>query len=86
MIDHIGAVYTRMKLSCQDRLDRVWYVTKIGQDNDMAYCNGGVYAENEIDLSSSIRPTIIYDENQIENDVTDCTNVVYAKTKLSYHL
>ena len=34
-----------MKLSCYDRLDWVWYVTKIRQDNDMIDCNDVVYTE-----------------------------------------
>ena len=56
---------SKMKLSCHDRSNRVRYVTKIRQDNDMIDRNGAVYAKNEIELSSSIRPTIVCDENQI---------------------
>ena len=46
MTDHTGAVYTKNELSYCDWSERVWYVTKIGQDNDLIDHIGAVYAKN----------------------------------------
>ena len=53
-----------MKLSCHDRLDQVWYVTKTKQDNDMTDRAGAIYDENEIELSWLIGSGVICDENK----------------------
>lgn len=44
-----------------------------------------IYAKNEIELPWSIKPSPVYDENQIDNDVTDLIDLVYIEieTKLS---
>ena len=43
-----------MKLSCRDRLDRVWSITKTREDNYVIDCVGLVYVETEIELLGPI--------------------------------
>ena len=40
----------KTQLSCRDRSDRVWSMTKTRQDNDIINHKGAVYVENEIEL------------------------------------
>lgn len=54
----------KMKLSYGNRLDRVWFMTKTRQDNDLIDRIGLVYAKNDIELSRLIWLTVIYDENE----------------------
>lgn len=66
MINHTNATYDENgKLNCPDQSNRVWYVTKKRQDNDMIYCIGMVYDGNAIEQSGSIGSGVIFDENQI---------------------
>nr|CAN75003.1 hypothetical protein VITISV_014929 [Vitis vinifera] len=53
----------KMKLSCHDRLDRVSFVMKTRQDNDMSDRTSVVYAKNNNELSSSIRSGADFDKN-----------------------
>ena len=41
----------KMKLSCHYRSDRVPFVKKTRQDNDVTNRTGAVYVENDIELS-----------------------------------
>ena len=54
-----------MKLSYNDQSNRVQFVMKFKQKNNVTDCIGAVYVENEIELSWSIEPSVICDENQI---------------------
>ena len=54
-----------MKLSYRDRSDRVLYVTKTKQDNDVTNCTCEVYTENDTKLSWLIGPSANCDENYI---------------------
>ena len=54
----------KTKLSYHDWSDWVLFVMKTRQDNDMTKHIGVVYAENDIELSWAIRPSVLYDENQ----------------------
>ena len=55
----------KTKLSCLDRLDRVWFMMKTRQDNDMTDRAGVVYVKNKTKLSWLIKPSVVYDESQI---------------------
>ena len=55
----------KMKLSCSDRLDRVWFVTKTRQNNDVIDCIGVVYAETKTKLLGPIKPGAVCYDNQI---------------------
>ena len=54
----------KIKLSCRDQLDKVRSVMKTKWDNDMIDWIGVVYDKNKIELSWSIRPGVICDNNK----------------------
>lgn len=54
----------KTKLSYGNRLDRVWFMTKTRQDNDLIDHIGLVYVKNDIELSRLIWLTVIYDKNE----------------------
>ena len=51
---------------------------KTKQDNDETDGTGVVYAENETELSWSIRPCTVCDKNQIGQRVTNHIGLAYA--------
>ena len=53
----------KTKLSCCDRKDWVWFVTKTKWDNDVTSRISLVYVETEIELSGPIWPGVVSDEN-----------------------
>ena len=55
----------KMTLNCHDQLNRVQFVTKTSQDNNMIDHWGLVYVENETELSWHIELGTVYDESQI---------------------
>ena len=54
----------KTKLSYRDRLDRVSFVMKTKQENDVIDRIGAVYAKNDNELLSSIKSGADSDENQ----------------------
>ena len=56
----------KMKLSCHDRLDRVWSMTKTRQDNDMTDHIVLFYTKYKTELLGPIYPGVVFDEIQIE--------------------
>ena len=79
MTDCIGTIYNEKKLSCRDQLDRVRFMMKTKQNNDVTDCTSVVYAKSDIELLWEIEPNA-------DNDMTNCTDVVYIehKTNLSW--
>ena len=55
----------KTKLSCCDRSNRVPYVTKTKQDNDVINCTSATYSKNDTEPSWPIRLGANCDENQI---------------------
>lgn len=53
----------KTKLTCHDRSNHVWSVTKTKQDNDVIDCIGLVYAKIETELSGPFGLGAICDEN-----------------------
>lgn len=77
---------TKMKLNYRDQSDRVMYVTKTKQDNDMTDYIGAVYAENDIEPSGPIKPSAIFHDKWIRqrcDRLYKCD--LCRKKKLSYH-
>lgn len=60
-----GAIYAKRKPSCCNRNDRVSFVTKTIQDNDVIDYVEAIYAKNNIELSWLIGLGADCDENQI---------------------
>lgn len=56
---------TKTKLSYYDQSDRVQYIMKTKQNNDITDRTGTIYAKNDTELSWLIEPGVVYDENQI---------------------
>ena len=56
---------SRMKLNYKDLSDKVSYMMKTRQENEITDCTGAVYAENKTKLSSPIRHGAVCDENKI---------------------
>ena len=56
----------KLKLNHQNLSNWVQYVMKTKEDNDVIGSTSAVYAKNETKLSWPIRPSAIYDKNQIE--------------------
>ena len=56
---------SKMKLSCRDQSDRVWFVMKTRQDNDVTNRIGLVYVKTKPQFSGPIWSGAVYDENQI---------------------
>ena len=50
-------------------------------NNDVIECTGEVYTRNNIKLLWPIRSSVDCDENQISNDMTDPTNMVYDENE-----
>ena len=69
----------KIKLSCHEWSERVSYVTKIRQDNDVIDRTSVVYAKSDIELSWLIRLGAIYDENHY---MTDRNDVVYVENDI----
>ena len=55
----------KKKLSCHDWSNRVWFVMKVRQNNDMADHIGEVHIKNDTKLSWSIGWGVDCDENQV---------------------
>ena len=55
----------KRKLNCRDRSDRMQFVMKTRQNNDVTNCTRMVYAENEIELSRSIKKGVDNDKIQL---------------------
>ena len=55
-----------MKLNCYDRADKVYYMEKTRQENDMTNRIGAVYVKIETEMSWSIRQDVVNHENQKE--------------------
>ena len=55
----------KTKLNCHDRFDRVWSMTQTRQDNNVIDRTSAVYVENEIELSWSIKQSMVYEKNEI---------------------
>ena len=53
----------KLKLNYWDLLDRVWYVTKTRQDNDVTDRVDMFYVENDTKLSWPIGLSVVSDEN-----------------------
>ena len=53
----------KMKLSYRHQSNPLQVVTKTKQDNDVTNRTDTVYATNEIELPSLIRPSVVCDEN-----------------------
>lgn len=51
---------TKTKMNSQDLSDRVWFVMKIRQDNNVT---NGVYAENDTEQSEPIGLGVVHYEN-----------------------
>ena len=84
MIDCIVSMEKKI-MNFHDQLNLVQSVMKTRGDNDMTDHTSEVYAKINIELSWLIRPGANYDENHMNNYVSDCTKMVYTKneTKLS---
>ena len=68
------------KLNWRDLFDRVQFVMKTKQDNDVTDCTNAIYVENEIELWWSIRSSMICEKNLIEQ-WCDQSYRVYAETE-----
>ena len=53
-----------MKLSYHDQSDRLQFMTKTRQDNDVIDCKDAVYVKNNTKLLCVIRSGVVYDKNQ----------------------
>ena len=73
-----------MKLSCHDRLERVWSVMKTREDNDLTDHLSVFYSENDIELMLLIRSSADSNENQMDNYMIDHKDVVCAKNKTKF--
>lgn len=67
----------KMKLSCHDCSNQVWFIMKTRQDKDVIDCIGLVYAK----FSRPIGSGAVYEETRQDNDVIDCTSVLYVENK-----
>ena len=56
---------TKMKLNSQDLSDRVWFVMKTRQDNNVTDGTGVVYTKNNIEQLEPIGPGVVHYENHI---------------------
>ena len=54
---------SKMKLSCHDQSDRVWFVMKTRHDNDTTNHTGVIYAQNDTKLLWSIESSVVCEEN-----------------------
>ena len=53
----------KTKLYYRNRLNRVWYVTKTKQDNDMSNHTSAIYVENANKLLWPIKSSEVHDKN-----------------------
>ena len=58
-------VYVKNETELSCRSNRVWFVKKTKQDNDVTNRIGLVYVETEIELSGPLWSGVVYDEIQI---------------------
>ena len=67
----------KSKLNYWDISNRVWYVNKTRQDNDMINPIGVVYTKNETELSWRIRPSETCEKIRQDNNVTHHIGIAY---------
>ena len=75
-----------MKLNCHDLFDRVWYVMKTRQDNDMIDHTCMIYVKNDNEISYRMGSSAICDKNksgQRRDRSYRCS--LHKKTILNYH-
>ena len=65
MTDHTSVVYIEKETELLWPIYRVWFVMKIGQDNDVTKWTSTLFAKNDIKKSSMIESGAICDKNQI---------------------
>ena len=53
----------KLKPNRQYLSDRVWFMMKTRQDNDITDCTGVIYAKNDDELLWLIEQDVVYDEN-----------------------
>ena len=78
----------KMKLSYSDRSDRVQFVTKTKQNNDVTDCIGVVYVETETKLSDLSNQVQYVTKTRHDNDMVDCIGAVFIEnnTELSWFI
>ena len=81
MTEYTCVVYIENDIELLWPTNKVWYVIKTKQDNDVTKRIGAIYVKNDIELSQSMRLSVVFDEDKIGN-VTNRTSVVYVKNDI----
>ena len=82
--DHIGPLYAGKKYNCYDQSDKVLFMMKFKQNNDVTGRIGMAYAEIETELSWPIKQDAVYHEKQTRqrHDQSYGTDYAENETKL----
>lgn len=81
MTERTGAVYEENDIKLSWPIDRVRFVTKTRQDNDVIEWIVMVYLENDIELMWQMRMGVIFDEDKT-SDMTNRTSSIYVENDI----
>ena len=63
----------------------MWYVMKIGQDNNVTNRISAIYVENNYELFDRWDQVQFVTKTWLNNNVTNCISAVYIENVLNYH-
>lgn len=72
----------KSELNCHDQSNRMWFISKRRQDNDMIDHIIVIFVEYDAELSRLIRQWVVYDEDEKGHNVIDRTGQLNTKNEI----